>query len=195
MHGSENSILQNQIADEEIASLVQHGDTESFGILVERYEAKMMRYARKFLFSKEDIEDLVQNVFIKAYTNIQGFHTKRRFSPWIYRIAHNEFINAIKKKKRQPLFFLDTDTIFPHPQALDAIDQKIHDNDLKNTLLHYLDRLDPKYREPIILFYFEELGYMDIAEVLHIPVSTVGVRIRRGKTILQKIFHTLGYHE
>ena len=87
--------------DEETVLQVQDGDTESFGILVERYEAKMMRYAHRFLFGYHDAEDLMQEVFIKAYTNIQSFDTKRRFSSWLYRIAHNEFINAIKRKDQR----------------------------------------------------------------------------------------------
>ncbi len=61
------------MTDEEIAERVQRGDTELFGILVERYGDKLSRYARKFLSRREDIEDLVQEVFIKAYTNIQSF--------------------------------------------------------------------------------------------------------------------------
>ena len=84
--------------DEEIAKRVQGGDVDSFGVLIERYEEKIARYARKFLMRGEDVKDIVQEVFIKAYVNIQSFDTRQRFSPWIYRIAHNEFINAIKKK-------------------------------------------------------------------------------------------------
>ncbi len=109
--------------DEEIAKSVQGGDTAKFGTLVERYEAKMLRYARKFLFGYQDSEDMVQEVFLKAYTNIQGFDANRKFSSWLYRIAHNEFLNAIKKKGREPLPFFDPDTIFPHPVARDNAHQ------------------------------------------------------------------------
>jgi len=77
-------IALNDKTDEEIAKMVQLGDVESFGVLVERYEPKMLRYAQRFLFHKQDTEDQVQEVFLKAYTNIQGFDTKRKFSPWIY---------------------------------------------------------------------------------------------------------------
>ena len=89
--------------DEYIAGQVQTGNVQSFGTLVERYEEKLRRYARRFLFGYTDAEDLVQDVFVKSYTNIQSFDTSRSFSSWIYRIAHNEFINAIKKKGKEPL--------------------------------------------------------------------------------------------
>lgn len=174
-------------SDEQIAQLVQQGDVESFGVLVERYEAKMKRYAHKFLFGYTDAQDVVQDVFIKAYTNIHSFDTKRSFNSWIYRIAHNEFINAIKKKGKEPLPFFDPDTLFPHPISKEDADKDTHANDLKETLEICLDKLDPKYREPLVLYYIEELGYKEIADILRIPSSTVGVRLRRGKKQMKEI--------
>ena len=87
--------------DEEVAALVQKGDIDSFRILVERYDPKLTRYAKRFFFHGDDGKDIVQEVFIKAYVNIKSFDTARRFSPWIYRIAHNEFVNNIKKRQKE----------------------------------------------------------------------------------------------
>ncbi len=176
----------HQKTDEEIAAQVQRGDTEPFRELAERYETKITRYARRFLSHNQDIEDLVQDVFIKAYENIQSFNTKMKFSPWLYRIAHNEFVNALRKKSRLPLYSFDFDTLLPHPLAKETADDKANEREIKNTLDKWLNKLSPKYREPLVLYYFEELGYQEIAEVLHIPVSTVGVRLNRGKNILKK---------
>lgn len=173
--------------DEEIASLVQSGDNEIFGVLVERYEEKILRYARRFLL-KSEAEDIVQEVFIKAYVNIKSFDTKRKFSPWIYRIAHNEFINAIKKKSRESLLlFFDADTIFPHPVAKETADGELSQREMKEMLEKNLEKIPSKYSEPLILFYFEELSYEEIAEILRIPISTVGVRLKRGRAALKKI--------
>jgi len=172
--------------DEEIAHSVQSGDLESFGILVKPYGKKMMRYARKFLFGYEDAEDLVQEVFIKAYVNIQNFDTSKKFSSWLYRIAHNEFINAIKKKGRERLPFLNLDTLFPHPVSNETVDRETNRRELRQMLDGRLDRLNPKYREPLVLYYFEELSYKEIADVLHIPVATVGIRIKRAKEKMKK---------
>ena len=76
-----------EMTDEEIALRVQRGDADAYGTLIERYQAKLMRYARKFLVDSEDATDIVQDIFIKTYENIQSFDATRRFSPWIYRIA------------------------------------------------------------------------------------------------------------
>ncbi|MFA5954054.1 MAG: RNA polymerase sigma factor [Patescibacteria group bacterium] len=182
--------------DEEIAFKVQQGDTEAFGILVERYEQKMLRYASKFLFGREDSEDVVQDVFLKAYANIQGFNTNRRFSPWLYRIAHNEFINTLHKHARLPVPFFDPDTLFPHPLSNESADRAIHEKELRAALDDSLGKLDEKYREPLVLYFFEDLSYQEIAEVMQIPISTVGVRISRGKQqLLQRspdLQHTYG---
>lgn len=183
-----NRLMDEEKTDEEIALSVQKGEKTVFGVLVERYEAKMLRYAKKFLFGYEEAEDIVQEVFIKAYVNIQSFDSHRRFSPWLYRVAHNEFINAIKKKGREPLSFFDPDTLFPHPLSKDRPEQEVNDKELKQMLDRCLNQLDPKYREPLILYFFEDLNYDQISEIMHIPVSTVGVRLKRGKTLLQEIY-------
>ena len=174
--------------DEAIARLVQAGDMESFGILVKSYEAKMMRYAKKFLFGYEDAEDIVQEVFIKAYANIQGFDASKKFSSWLYRIAHNEFINAIKKKGRKHLPFLNLDTLFPRPASKETADGEINKQESRQMLDKCLGKLDSKYHEPLVLYYFEELSYKEIADVLHIPIATVGIRLKRGKEIIKSFY-------
>jgi len=182
---------QVQKTDEEIAKSVQSGNTDVFGILVELYEEKIKRYARKFLSGQEDIKDVVQNIFIKAYENIQSFDTNRKFSSWLYRIAHNELVNALKKKKRSPLLFFDFDTFFPYPVEKSDPVQKVEFQEMRQILDKCLGKLDSKYREPLILYYFEELGYKEIADVLRIPISTVGIRLKRGREILKSIYQKL----
>jgi len=174
--------------DEAIAARVQAGDAEAFGELVERYQEKLLRYARKFLFDVEEAHDSVQDIFIKAYQNIQSFDATRRFSPWIYRVAHNEFVNALKKRKAsRTVFTIDFDTLFPHLTAPDTADSGTLERDLRKTLEAELEKLDPKYREPLILYYLESMDYKQISEILQIPVSTVGVRLARARGILKKL--------
>lgn len=175
----------NEKTDEGIALQVQKGDSESFGILVERYQAKLLRYGRKFLPNRYDIEDLVQDIFLKAYKNIQSFDPEMNFSPWIYRIAHNEFVNAIQKIKRMPLLTFDFDEFLPYLFAKETADQETNEKDVKAMLDKYLNMIDSKYREPLILYYLEEMSYQEISEILHIPVSTVGVRLKRGRALLK----------
>ncbi|MFZ3019947.1 MAG: RNA polymerase sigma factor [Minisyncoccia bacterium] len=173
-----------------IIKKVQDGDAEAFGLLVEHYEPKIRRYGRNFLSDKEDIYDIVQNVFMKAYVNIKSFSPDLPFSPWIYRIAHNEFANELRKKSNRPFINIDfdTDIFFPHPVAPETADKESDDNLLKKAMSESLSGLNEKYKEPLVLYFYEELDYKEIADVLHIPVSTVGVRISRGKEKLKEIF-------
>ena len=188
------SQLENQLTDEEIALLVQSGETELFGVLIERYEAKMKRYAKRFLFDYEEAEDLAQEVFLKVYINIKSFQTSKKFSSWLYRIAHNEFINAIKKKGKEPIPFFDSDLLFPHPISKEDTAKKINDLEFRAMLDRCLNKLKPKYREPIVLYYFEELSYKEIADILRIPIATVGIRLQRGKKTMKSFCAKLNHH-
>jgi len=139
------------LSDEAIAEAVQNGKVSAFGELVSRYEAKLKRYARKFLSREEDIEDLVQDVFIKAYEHIQSFNTELRFSPWIYRIAHNAFVNELRRKSRYGFGLFDADAILPLIAAPETADQDALDGEVRAELEKYLATLAPKYREVIVL--------------------------------------------
>lgn len=179
--------MTSQKTDEEIATQVQRGAREPFGTLVERYEQKLLRYGRKFLSNGEDVADLVQTIFVKAYTNIQSFDPSLRFSPWIYRIAHNTFVNELRRTSRAPVVSFDLDTVFPSLFATETADHGAHVRDMRAMLDASLAQIDMKYREPLVLHYFEDLEYQEIADVLRIPVSTVGVRLARGRALLRSV--------
>ena len=175
-------------ADSDLAKKAQGGDTDAFGVLVDRYGQKITRYGMKFLRDREDVRDLVQEIFLKAYVNLKGFDASRAFSPWIYRIAHNEFISEIRRQVGKitiPVF--DFDVLFPHLTSHETADRAARETELTEALAACLSELDPKYREPLVLYYYEELSYTEIAEILQIPLSTAGVRIARGRAALKKI--------
>lgn len=182
--------------DEELASLVQSGRVELFGVLIERYELKIERYARKMLSNREDIKDVIQEIFIKAYININSFDKKKKFSSWLYRIAHNEVVNLFLKNKRKnflPLF--ETDAFFPHQlesKENDAV-KRVERLYMQKIIEQFFDKLQDKYKEPIELYYLEDFSYKEIADIMRLPISTVGVRIKRGKEMMRNIFKKQGY--
>jgi RNA polymerase sigma-70 factor (ECF subfamily) len=172
--------------DEQVAFLVQKGDKEAFGILMDRYEKKLFSYARKFLTGQDNIEDVVQEVFIKTYKNIKYFDISQKFSPWIYRIAHNTFVNALREKSKNPLRFFDFDTFLGHQVYEDTMPIEKEQERMLKVIDQGLDKLSPDYREIIILYYIQNLSYKEIADVLHIPIGTVSVRLLRAKNALKK---------
>lgn len=185
MHDSDTT------TDEELARLTQGGDREAFGVLVDRYEAKLARYGRKFLSVEEDIEDVLQEVYIRAYRNIQSFDTRQRFSPWIYRIAHNTFVNELRRKSRAPFFTVDFDSFIAHPHADEKTERESEEREMKELVEKGLEQVPPKYREVLILFYLEDLSYQEIADVLQVPIGTVSVRLKRAKEALGKVYETM----
>lgn len=180
----------SEAADEAIVTTVLAGDIDAFGILVDRYEMKLKRYGRKFLNNREDIEDLVQEVFIKAYTNLHSFDQTQRFSPWLYRIAHNTFVNELRRISRLRLTVFDSDVLLPLLPAKETADAPLLEAELKAALEACLENLSDKYREIVVLYYYEELSYQEISDVLHIPTTTVGVRLSRAKKYLLTHYQT-----
>lgn len=171
--------------DEELAGLVQGKNEPAFGVLMSRYQPKLLRYGRRFLSDNAPIEDVVQEVFIKTYQNIQSYDVTRPFSPWIYRIAHNMFVNMLRSNSRLPFVTVDLDLFSAHT-AYEIDPAGDEEREHARTLVDRgLKALAPIYREVIILYYLEHFSYQEIADVLHVPVGTVGVRLRRAREALK----------
>jgi RNA polymerase sigma-70 factor (ECF subfamily) len=176
-----------EISDETLAARVQHGDENALAELMRRYEPKLMRYGNRFMSGGDDLlKQAVQDVFIATYQNIEGFDTNKKFSSWIYRIAHNQFVDMLRLKSKQPAYGFDFDTLFSHAVQEDVYAKEKENQEVRVLLEKGLSTLTPSYREIITLYYFEELSYKDIADVLRIPVSTVGVRLARARTALKE---------
>jgi RNA polymerase sigma-70 factor (ECF subfamily) len=107
----------------------------------------------------------------------------------VYRIAHNEAINILKKNSRTPFSFdfLDTELFFIHPKAKENSHDLAENEIIKKHLEKSLEKIPVKYKEILILYFYEEFTYKEISEILKIPTSLVGVRIQRGKTEIKKL--------
>lgn len=175
-----------KLTDEQLVVVVREDDKEAYGEIVQRYQTKLAHYLGKFINHSAELEDVLQEVFIKAFRNLYSFDTKQKFSSWIFRIAHNEAINNIKKRKNEKLI-LDEHEWEVVDEKIDLsreVDRKIS----REQIAVALGKLKEKYREPIILFFFEEKSYEEISDILKIPTSTVGTLISRGKKELQVFF-------
>ena len=158
---------------------------EYFGLLVERYQAKLTRYvARLGIRDPDDQLDVLQEVFIKVYRNLNGFDTSLQFSSWIYRIAHNEAITWYRKHRVRPEGHLvaDSDDVLALLSAKEDAPDVTFDKTVNAAAVNEaLLSLDEKYREVIILRFFEHKEYEEISDILKIPVGSVGTLLHRGK--------------
>jgi len=155
-------------------------DSAHFSILIDRYEEKLTRYIRRLCdCSKEDIEDLLQEIFIKIYKNLNDFDQSLKFSSWAYRITHNEVISRFRRIKS-------------HPQGADISEYEIKGNSPDTILLldqkldgrkiaEILKEMDIKYREVLVLRFFEEKDYAEISDILQKPAGTVATLLNRAK--------------
>lgn len=163
---------------------------DAFGVLVERYQARLSRYVRRLgVNRKEDTEDILQNVFLKTYRNLNGFDRDLKFSTWIYRIAHNEAMSFFRSRSVRPEGYVieDGETLLEGLRSSLDLARTAEQSLDAARLTHALAALEPKYRDAIVLRYFEEREYAEMSDILQIPVGTVATLLSRAKKRLQKL--------
>ena len=179
----------DNLSDEELVKLTLNKQ-DNFLYLIQRYEAKLGRYIKRIAgLNKEDTEDILQEVFIKTYQNINSFDKGLKFSSWIYRIAHNEVIDNYRKKQARPQeMTFDTENILNNLASELDISKNIDHKYLQANISQVLNSLDLKYREVLILKFLEEKEYKEISDILKKPMGTVATLISRAKKqFLQKM--------
>lgn len=170
----------DSFSDQELVKMVLE-NLNSYQYIIERYESKLLRYIQRVIYvSIEDAEDILQEVFIKAYKNINGYDSKYSFSGWIYRIAHNEAISFLRKKKRVIEGSGDVE-VFEEISSGEDIEDDFVSELKRKEVRELLSKLDPKYREVLVLKYFEDMEYNEISDILHTSVGNVSSLISRGK--------------
>lgn len=157
--------------------------------LVKRYEDKLMRYIIRLSgVSKEDAEDILQDVFIKVYIKLNDFDSRFKFSSWIYRIAHNETITHLRKMKIRPRIISSDAT----PLILNLIkDESDTEKNIDAKLLlekisKVINNIGEKYKEVLVLKYLEEKDYQEISDILSKPMGTVATLLKRARGKLKK---------
>lgn len=163
-------------------------DLEYFACLYDRYGSKLLRYIKKISFANdEEAEDILQEAFIKIWRNLNEFDNSLKLSSWLYRIVHNETISYCRKKRsfgKDNTLILDENHIEDFHTEMDLEADPEYKYEITAKILN---QLPMKYREPIILQFFEKMSYEEISDILKIPEGTVAVRINRAKKLFKKI--------
>lgn len=180
---------------------VLRGNDEAFADIVTQFQNGVYHVCYRMLRNAEESEDVAQETFIRAYTKLDTFDQKRKFSTWIYRIATNLCIDYLRKKK--PDYSLDATV--PGTEGLDMYSQLASSDDspddevvtleTNDTVLDAIDQLSETYRSVIILRYLKELPLKEISEILDIPLGTVKTRVHRGREQLRKQLNDLNKGE
>ena len=161
------------VSDSELISRAKKGDDSAFNELVRRHQDFIYRLARGYLNEKEAAKDGTQEVFIRAYQGLPYFQSDARLTSWLYKICKNHCLNLLRRQK------LENDLEYgPSANSED-------DFTLKFKLKKMIAGLSDEYREVIILRYYQDLKYDQIARLLDLPLSTVKIRLHRAKAELK----------
>jgi RNA polymerase sigma-70 factor (ECF subfamily) len=175
-----------------LAVRAQKGDREAFGALVENFQTRIYSFCYQFFRDRDIATEMAQETFLRAYRYIKKYDSKRKFSTWIYSIAKNICIDEKRKMDRSRTVPIDD----INPSTILSDGQSYHLKDPSQVSLHLEDRmlledaitrLPEKYRTAIILCYFQELPYQEIADILNLSLNLVKVRIFRAKKQLLEI--------
>lgn len=182
--------------DEELVSLSLR-NKRYFAEIVRRYEHKLSAYIYRLAkLGPEDVEDLLQEVFLKVYQNLNSFDTELKFSSWIYRITHNETMAFFRRRNVRPHGHLVDESEEVLARLASDLDlmRDLEAKDDARILIESLNTLAQEYREVLILKYFEHKSYDEISDILTIPSGTVATRINRAKERLRRIMSSTGYN-
>jgi RNA polymerase sigma-70 factor (ECF subfamily) len=165
----------------------------AFGAIIELYEQPLLRYVMRLSdVSREDAEDVLQETFLKVYQHLNDYDESLSLSSWLYRIAHNQVISEWRKRKARPHGHVTDvedyviNTIAKDFETLNDIDAQL----LKQRISGMLAQLDVKYREVLVLYFFEDKSYKEIADILRKPPGTIATLLNRAKKKFFYLYQT-----
>lgn len=179
--------------DEELVMAVLSGKNIYYTEIVRRYQGKLLLYLRHLIGGGDEAEDLLQNVFFKVYQHLSDFDQERKFSSWIYRIAHNEAVNYLKKKSRRRL--VAWEDIVSSKDKLDTADERDSPEEswmrgeLSHEVQEALEKLPKKYKEILVLRYYLDKSYAEMSHITGRPENTVATLLNRAKKKLLTILN------
>jgi len=168
------------------------GNEKAFQKLMEKYRRGLQFHIGKMLRDKNLLEDLIQEIYIKAFRNLENYNPEYAFSTWLYRIATNHTIDHLRKKKLrtysidEPLSTKDGDMRLELKDHEASTDEPIFRNERKIMVQEAIETLPEKYKRVIEMRHMQELSYQEIAEELAVPIGTVKAHIFRAREMLFK---------
>ena len=177
--------------DSRLARKAQRGDRQAFEVILTRYERPIFSFIYHFFQNTALCEDLTQETFLRAFRFIKTFRTKEKLSTWLFSIAKNLCIDELRRMQKGRT--VDLDTVPPETFVAEGNDGgnplsaaiRLQEGEI---LRRAVARLPEKYRECVILFYFNELSYEEISSVMGISLSNTKILLFRGKKMLSGFY-------
>jgi RNA polymerase sigma-70 factor (ECF subfamily) len=192
-------------SDEELLTRFCKGQTEAFGALVRRYERELYGYLRRYLGDAHLAEDVFQNTTLQVYVKSGQYEPGRPVRPWLYTIATNQAIDALRRNGRHQLLSLDQQREELVDGEMSSLVETLesdgpaplevaHGNERSRKIRASVDQLPEFLRQVLILAYYQGLKYREIADILGIPVGTVKSRLHAALVKLQEAWSETPSH-
>jgi len=177
----------------ELIERAKGGDTKAFGILIERYQRRVIGVAMAVVHDQEDALELAQESFVRAFENIGKFESRSSFSTWLYRIAANIAIDFRRRERRHPTMRgEEAETEIQRlPSKLGDSFKETQRIEMAQRIKDALGQLTPEHRAAILLREVEGLSYDEISDVLQCPRGTVMSRLHYARNHLREILKDL----
>lgn len=182
----------SSLEDDKLVALALRGEDSAYKKLIAKYEKSIYFRIQKMIREQEMVEDLVQEVFIKAFNNLSSYSNEYAFSTWLFRIATNHTIDYLRKKKlptfsiNAPIDAKDGEVEYQLPDNSFEADREIIYKQRRAIIREAIDNLPKKYRLVIEMRHMDEKSYEEIAEILELPLGTVKAHIFRAREMLYR---------
>ena len=175
------------LSDNEIISKVLQGDTPAYSVLVDRYRSYVFTLTLRMVKTREDAEEIAQDVFVKAFRYLADFRGTAKFTTWLYTIVNNTCISFLRKKKLD-WHSLDDDKVAARAENIEGAVrvETIESRSSKEMVTKAINMLSPDDAQAISLFYLAEQSLEEMASVLGVEVNTAKVRLHRARTRLRE---------
>ncbi len=157
------------------------GDHAAFAQIVQAYQRPVYNLCYRMLSDPEEAEDATQEAFLRAYTNLHRYDSQRKFVNWMLSIASNHCIDRLRKRRVTWVSFEDTPLVEQLSTKTEGPQRRAERSEEAAELQQWIDKLPPNYRTPLVLLYWYELSYEEIAETLKLSVPAVKSRLHRAR--------------
>lgn len=181
------------LTDEGVVRRVLGGDREAYGVLVKRYERRIVAHVLRIVGNRESALEIAQDAFLKAYQALARFDDRYRFSTWLYAIAGNAAIDHVRQAKNhtvsldEPMVFDDSEEVRELAGPARTAEEIVSGQQLAELLESAILRLPPHYRRLLLLRHPAGMSYDEIAQVTNLPLGTVKNRIFRARQALKEM--------
>jgi RNA polymerase sigma-70 factor (ECF subfamily) len=177
----------DKLSDQHYINQIIQGDTNVFGVLVDRYKEMIFTLALKMIKNREEAEEVSQDTFLKAYNSLNKFKGDSKFSTWIYKIAYNTCLDRLKKNKKEEGTILIDEFSDHLVKTLDNALSVLEEKERKETIQNCLNLLSSEENFLLTLYYFDDQDLDEIAKIMDINSNNVKVKLFRSRKKLAVI--------